>query len=64
MLDSATLEHNLPEVIIADSMANHLNLGAVFDIVTLAGKGFRANDRIWHREVELIARFLRGETIT
>jgi hypothetical protein len=54
----------LPEVIIADSMANHLNLGAVFDIVTLAGKGFRANDRIWHREVELIARFLRGETIT
>ena len=63
-VDSATLEHNLPEVIIADAMANHLNLGAVFDIVALIGKGFRADDRIWHREVEIIARFLRGETVT
>ena len=64
LLDSATLEHNLPEYIIADKMANHLNLGAVFDIVALIGKGFRADDQVWHREVELIARFLRGETIT
>jgi hypothetical protein len=63
-VDSATLEHNLPEAIIADSMANHLNLGAVFDIVALIGKGFRADDRIWHREVEIIARFLRGESVT
>jgi pimeloyl-ACP methyl ester carboxylesterase len=64
LLDSATLEHNLPEYVITDGRANHLNLGAVFDIVALIGKGFRADDRIWHREVELIARFLRGETIT
>lgn len=63
-IDSATLEHHLPEVIIADKMANHLNLGAVFDIVALIGRGFRADDRIWHREVEIIARFLRGETVT
>lgn len=64
LLDSATLEHQLPEVIVANSMANHLNLGAVFDIVALLGRGFRADDRVWHREVELIARFLRGEPIT
>jgi len=63
-VDSATLERHLPEVIIADSMANHLNLGAVFDIVALLGRGFRADDRIWHREVEIVARFLRGETVT
>ena len=64
LLDSATLEHQLPEVIIADAMANHLNLGAVFDIVAFLGRGFRADDVIWHREVEIIARFLRGETVT
>jgi pimeloyl-ACP methyl ester carboxylesterase len=63
-VDSATLEHQLPEFIIADAMANHLNLGAVFDIVALIGKGFRSDDRIWHREVETIARFLRGEPLT
>jgi pimeloyl-ACP methyl ester carboxylesterase len=63
-IDSATLEHHLPEVIIRDKMANHLNLGAVFDIVAFLGRGFRADDRIWHREVEIIARFLRGETVT
>ncbi len=63
-VDSATLEHNLPEVIIADKMANHLNLGAVFDIVAFLGRGFRADDRIWHQEVEIIARFLRGESVT
>jgi pimeloyl-ACP methyl ester carboxylesterase len=63
-VDSATLEHHLPEVIIADKMANHLNLGAVWDIVAFLGRGFRADDRIWHREVEIIARFLRGETVT
>jgi hypothetical protein len=51
-------------VIIADSMANHLNLGAVFDIVAFLGRGFRSNDKVWHREVEIIARFLRGETVT
>jgi pimeloyl-ACP methyl ester carboxylesterase len=62
-VDSATLEHHLPEVIIADKMANHLNLGAVWDIVAFLGRGFRADDRIWHREVEIIARFLRGETV-
>ena len=63
-LDSATLENHLPNVVIADKMANHLNLGAVFDIVALVGRGFRANDVIWRQEVELIARFLRGESVT
>jgi hypothetical protein len=62
-IDSATLEHQLPELIISDTMANHLNLGAVFDVVALLGRGFRADDRIWFREVETIARFLRGEPL-
>ncbi len=64
LLDSATLERRLPEVIIADEMANHLNLGAVFDIVALLGRGFRSDDRIWKQEVEIVARFLRGENVT
>ncbi len=64
LLDSATLERRLPEVIIADKMANHLNLGAVFDIVALLARGFRSDDRIWKQEVEIIARFLRGENVT
>jgi pimeloyl-ACP methyl ester carboxylesterase len=62
-VDSATLQDHLPHVVIADKMANHLNLGAVFDIVALLGRGFRSDDRIWHDEVEIIARFLRGESI-
>jgi pimeloyl-ACP methyl ester carboxylesterase len=64
LIDSATLEHHLTEAIVADPMANHLNLGAVFDIVALIGKGFRSDDRIWTREVDIIARFLRGESVT
>ena len=64
LLDSATLENNLPNIVIADKMANHLNLGAVFDIVALLGRGFRSDDIIWRQEVELIARFLRGEDVT
>lgn len=63
LVDSATLEHQLPEVIISAPMANHLNLGAVFDIVAFLGRGFRADDRIWHQEVEIMARFLRGEPL-
>ncbi len=63
LLDSATLEGYLPHVVLADKMANHLNLGAVFDIVALLGRGFKSDDRIWRQEVELIARFLRGEDV-
>jgi pimeloyl-ACP methyl ester carboxylesterase len=64
LLDSATLENHLPNLVIADKMANHLNLGAVFDIVALLARGFRSDNRIWRQEVEIIARFLRGETVT
>ena len=63
LLDSATLEDHLPHVVIADKMANHLNLGAVFDVVAWLGRGFRWDDRIWHRVVELTAKFLRGEDV-
>lgn len=61
LLDSATLEGHAPSVVVDDPMANHLNLGAVFNIVGFLGRGFRADDRIWRRNIETIAKFLRGE---
>jgi hypothetical protein len=63
LLDSATLENHLTNVVIAEPMANHLNLGAVFDIVALLGRGFRADDVVWSRVVNIVARFLRGEAV-
>ena len=60
---SGTLEDHLPTFEHAGPMANHLNLGAVFDIVGFLAKGFRADDVIWTKNVALIARFLRGEPI-
>ena len=62
-IDSATLEGALPTYTHTGPMANHLNLGAVFDIVGFLAKGFRADDVIWTKNVALIARFLRGEPI-
>ena len=60
-LASATLEGFAPSLVIDDPMANHLNLGAVFNVVAFVARGFRADDRIWQRTVVTIARFLRGE---
>jgi pimeloyl-ACP methyl ester carboxylesterase len=64
LLDSATLEGHAPSFVIDDPMANHLNLGAVFNSVAFLARGFRADDRIWRRNVDLIARFLHGEALT
>lgn len=63
-VDSGSLQGAMPTSVLADPMANHLNLGAVWDIVALLGKGFGANDEIWTRVVDISARFLRGESIT
>ena len=62
-VDSATLEGCAPSIVIDDPMANHLNLGAVFNIVAFLGRGFRADDRIWRRNTEIVARHLRGENV-
>jgi hypothetical protein len=40
-----------------------LNLGAVFNTVAFLARGFSADDRIWRRNVDIIARFLRGEHV-
>ena len=53
----------MPKVILNDPMANHLNLGAVFDIVAFLARGFRADDRIWRQVVDLTARFIGGEDV-
>jgi pimeloyl-ACP methyl ester carboxylesterase len=63
LLDSATLEGRAPSVVLHDPKANHLNLGAVFNPVAFVFRGFTADDRIWRRNVETIARFLRGEEL-
>jgi pimeloyl-ACP methyl ester carboxylesterase len=63
LLDSATLEGHAPSFVIDDPMANHLNLGAVFNLVGFLARGFRADDRIWRHNTELIARFLREEPL-
>jgi hypothetical protein len=41
-----------------------LNLGAVFDVVAFLARGFRADDRIWRRNLDVIAKFLRGEPVS
>jgi pimeloyl-ACP methyl ester carboxylesterase len=63
-VDSATLEGHAPSFVVAHPMANHLNLGSVFNIVAFVTRGFRADDRIWPEVVQTITRFLRGESIT
>lgn len=63
MVESATLEGTLPSAVIDDPMANHLNLGVIFNLVAFLARGFRTDDRIWRREVEIIARYLRGEPL-
>jgi len=64
LVDSATLEGHAPSVVIDDPLANHLNLGAVFDVVAFLARGFRADDRIWRRNLDVIAKFLRGEPVS
>ncbi len=63
LLDSATLEGHAPSVVVDDPMANHLNLGAVFDVVAFLARGFRADDRIWRQNIETIAKFRRAEPL-
>jgi len=52
---SVTLER------IDDDHANHLNLGAVWNPLAFIARGFRSDDRIWPRCVELTAKFLRSD---
>jgi len=62
LFDSATLEGHVPSVYLEDPMANHLNLGAIFDPLAFLARGFRQDDRLWPQEVTIADRFFRGET--
>lgn len=61
MVDWATLEGHVPSVFIDDPMANHLNLGAVFNWIAFFARGFTTDDRIWTRAVEIADRYLTKE---
>ncbi len=63
LVDSATLEGHVPCVYLDDKMANHLNLGAIFDPLAFLARGFRQDDRLWPQEVAIADRFFRGEII-
>jgi len=64
LVDSATLEGHVPCVYLEDKMANHLNLGAIFDPLAFLARGFRQDDRLWPQEVAIADRFFREETVT
>ena len=61
MIESATLDGALPCVSIDSDEANHLNLGAVSNIFASLFRGFKHDDSVWPRGVDLAARFLREE---
>ncbi|BDE05226.1 hypothetical protein WPS_05020 [Vulcanimicrobium alpinum] len=63
MVESASLHNRLPTTWIEDDRANHLNLGAVSNPLAFLARGFRSDDRIWPRCVELTAKFLRSEAV-
>jgi pimeloyl-ACP methyl ester carboxylesterase len=62
MVDSATLEGAVPTTFIDDPRANHLNLGAVFNLGALLLRGFVADDTMWTRVVEIADRFITQES--
>ena len=64
MVESASLSDRLPTHWIEDDRANHLNLGAVWNPLAFLARGFRSDDHIWPRCVELTAKFLRSEPLT
>lgn len=63
MVESASLHDRLPTTWIDDDHANHLDLGAVWNPLAFIARGFRSDDRIWPRCVELTAKFLRSELL-
>jgi pimeloyl-ACP methyl ester carboxylesterase len=61
MIESATLDGALQARTIDDDAANHLNLGAVSNIVATIVRRFANDDKMWPTVVDLSARFLRSE---
>ena len=63
MIESATLDGAMPTVSIEGDEANHLNLGAVKNLIATIFRRFKHDDRIWPRVVELSTKFLRSEAL-
>jgi len=63
MVDWATLEGNVPSEFIDDPLANHLNLGAVFNWVGFLARGFRLTDDIWKRVVDIAHTYITQESL-
>lgn len=63
MVESATLDGVVPSAFVADPMANHINLGGIFNLLTFVLRGFWTDDRMWSRSVEIASRFYRGEAL-
>jgi hypothetical protein len=64
MIESATLDGAMPVITIDEDEANHLNVGAVNNPFATIFRRFKHDDAVWPRVVEMIARFLRKETVT
>jgi pimeloyl-ACP methyl ester carboxylesterase len=63
MVESASLADRIPTMWIENDHANHLNLGAVFNPLAFLVRGFKSDDRVWPKCVELTAKFLRSEPL-
>lgn len=58
---SATLDESIPHVLVEDKMANHLNLGGLFNWIAFIARGFRTDDRMWQRCVNLCHDYLEKQ---
>jgi hypothetical protein len=63
MIESANLEGAMPTTYLECDKANHLNLGAVNNLVATIFRRFAHDDSVWARVVELSAKFLRSEPV-
>jgi pimeloyl-ACP methyl ester carboxylesterase len=57
---SATLDGAITDVRIPADAANHLNLGGLFNLAAFLFRGFRADDEMWQRSVQITHAFLQG----
>lgn len=63
MIESATLDGAMPAVSIERDEANHLNLGAVQNLIATLLRRFKHDDCVWPHVVELSTKFLRCEPV-
>jgi pimeloyl-ACP methyl ester carboxylesterase len=52
LVESATLDGNVTHECLDHDSANHLNLSGAWNVLTLALRGWRSDDRLWPQAVE------------